>query len=94
MAKATVSVRYAIDDYWIVIKGKPTTGKSAQQMTQQYRGHAKALIAEAAFGGLVGCWGDDQIKKIAGGSPKAGGRPLWASIAASRHISLVADRLP
>lgn len=94
MAKATVSVRYAIDDYWIVLKGKATTGKAGQPMTAQYLNHAKTLRADRDFGGLTGCWGDDRIEKIANGSISPGGRSQWAAYVANRHLSLVADRLP
>ncbi len=94
MAKATVSVRYAVDDYWIVLKGKATTGKSGLAMTPQYRSHAKILQSDPEFNGLVGCWGDDRIEKIAKGTLSAGGRPQWAAYVASRHLSLIADRLP
>lgn len=95
MPKATVSVRYAIDDHWIVIKGKPTSGKTGQPMAAQYRSHAKALTADPAFGGLkVACWADDRIQKIAGGAPGGGSRGVWAGLVANRHLSLVADRLP
>jgi hypothetical protein len=97
MATATVSVRYATDDYWIVIKGKPTTGKTGQKMTPQYRAHAKTLVADAKFGGLVGCWSDGKIQQIAKSTSAtggAGGRAEWVCYGVSRHISLVADRLP
>jgi hypothetical protein len=96
MAKATVSIRYAVDDCWIVLKGKPTTGKTGQQMTPQYRAHAKTLVADSKFGGLLGCWGDSKIKQIANSPPGAGagGRSQWVSFSASRHLSLIADRLP
>jgi len=95
MGKATVSVRYAIDNYWIMLKGKPTTGKTGQPMRAQYLAHAKTLAKDPAFGGLVvGCWADDRIKQFAGGAPGGGSRSVWAGLAANRHLSLVADRLP
>lgn len=95
MARATVSVRYAVDDYWIVLKGKPTSGKTGQPMATQYRAHAKTLVADPEFAGLkVGCLGDDRIQKIAGGAPGGGSRSVWAGLLANRHLSLVADRLP
>ena len=94
MARATVSVRYAIDDYWIVLKGKGVSGKSGQPMSIQYRAHARTLKGNPAFGGLTSCWGDDRIDQIASGSINAGSRSQWASYVASRHLCLVADRLP
>lgn len=96
MANATVSVRYAIDDAWIIHKGVATTGPNGIDMATQYRGHAQALVADQHFGQVPGCWGDQRIAAYAtapaGG--KLGGRPQWAAILMNRHLSLVADRLP
>ncbi len=94
MAKATISVRYTIDNDWLVLKGKATTGKSGQPMSAQYRAHAKTLVAHPSFGGLAGCWGDDRISQIAKGLLSPGNRSQWASYVASRHLSFIADRLP
>lgn len=97
MARASVSVRYTVDDDWIILKGNPTTGPNAKSMKQQYPAHAKALMKEPQFGGVVACWGDQRIRQIAAlspGSSGAGSRATWVSIGASRHLSLVADRLP
>ncbi|MBR1156264.1 hypothetical protein JQ575_37485 [Bradyrhizobium sp. JYMT SZCCT0428] len=94
MTKATVSARYAVDGEWVVLKGKPTNGKTGITMPTQYKGHAAALVAEPKFGGLPVCWGDDRILQINAGSATPGNRTTWASIGASRHLSLVAARLP
>jgi hypothetical protein len=97
MTKASVSVRYAVDDDWIVIKGNATTGANAKPMAQQYLAHAKALVKDPQFGGVANCWGDLRIQNIATlalGSPGIGSRATWVSIGASRHLALVADRLP
>jgi hypothetical protein len=96
MANATVSIRYTIDDAWIIQKGVATTGPNGIDMGTQYREHAQTLVADPDFDQIPGCWGDDRIRMYAaapaGGS--AGGRPQWAAILLNRHISLVADRLP
>jgi Beta protein len=94
MPKATVSVRYTIDDFWIILKGRATTGRHGQPMLAQYRAHARTLVADPNFGGLVGCWADGRIQQIAAGAHSAGGRPQWAGYAANRHLSFIADRLP
>lgn len=94
MTKATVSVRYSIDKGWIIRKGRPTSGKTGVVMPTQYRGHAQALITEPQFGGLTMCWGDDRILQIGAGTVNSGNRTTWASIGASRHLSLVSARLP
>lgn len=96
MARATVSVRYAVDNDWIVIKGRSTSGVSGQPMHTQYWNHAKALHREAQFGGVVGCWADTRIAQIAAQatSARSGSRPKWVEIGVNRHLSLVTDRLP
>jgi hypothetical protein len=94
MSRATVSVRYTIDDYWIILKGRPTTGRTGQAMGQQYRAHGRTLVADRSFGGLVGCWTDGIIQQIANGTRSAGGRAQWAGYAANRHLSFIANRLP
>ena len=94
MSNVTVSVRYTTDNELIVRKGKVTKGKTGLPMPDQYRDHAKALLGESAFGGLSRCWGDTRIGDIHLGAATPGNRTTWASIAASRHMSLMADRLP
>ncbi|GEP54647.1 hypothetical protein RSO01_18130 [Reyranella soli] len=97
MARASVSVRYTVDDDWIVLKGHPTTGPNARPMNQQYPAHARTLTRDPQFGGVPGCWGDQRIQQIAAlpsGSSGTGSRATWVSIGASRHLSLVANRLP
>jgi hypothetical protein len=94
MTKATVSVRYTTDKELIIRKGKPTKGKTGEAMDKQYRAHAKALVAEPNFGGLSSCWGDGRIRQIGMGASRSGNRTTWASIAVSRHMSLVSSRLP
>jgi hypothetical protein len=94
MARATVSVRYTIDDFWIVLKGRPIGGRTGQAMPRQYHGHATTLVADPQFGGLPGCWGDQRIQQILAGTGTPGSRTTWVEIGANRHLSLVANRLP
>jgi hypothetical protein len=95
MVRASVSVRYAVDDSWIVLKGRSTTGAAGQSMRTQYTAHARALQKERQFNRLPGCWGDQRITAIAT-TPGvgSGSRQTWVEIGVNRHISLVADRLP
>jgi hypothetical protein len=94
MVRATVSVRYATDPNWIIMKGVRTTGPSGKTMETQYRAHAKALVADPLFGGLKDCQADDRIAKIAAGAPGAGNRATWVELGIERHLALVAERLP
>lgn len=95
MVGATVSVKYAIDNNWVMIKGRRTTGASGLPMGDQYRAHARTLVRRPDFGGLTGCWADQRIRSIAGTpSVSAGGRSQWVEINANRHFALVVDRLP
>lgn len=94
MARASVSVRYAVDDNWIIRKGVQTSGPQGVDMTTQFRAHAVALTQEPLFNNLIDCWADNQIAAYAAGPGRAGGREQWVSIGINRHLSLVADRLP
>ncbi|MFD1981906.1 hypothetical protein ACFSOZ_04270 [Mesorhizobium newzealandense] len=94
MGNATVSVRYAVDNNWIIYKGSPVSGPNGIDMGAQYRGHAKALMADVAFGGVAGCWGDGRIQHYANGPGGTGGRAQWAALLLNRHLSLTAARLP
>lgn len=95
MAGATVSVRYAIDDRWVMVKGRRITGPTGVPMGAQYRAHAQTLVGRPDFGGLAGCWGDQRIATIAADpSVSAGGRAQWVEINANRHFSFILDRLP
>lgn len=101
MANATVSVKYALDSDWLMIKGRPGRGRTGIPMAQQYLAHAVALRAHPTFGGVPGCWADTRIAQIAGRLPGPGGRPAtsgsrtsWVEIGMNRHLSLIATRLP
>lgn len=94
MASATVSVKYTIDDNWVMVKGRRTTGANGVPMGLQYLSHAQTLVARADFNGLANCWGDQRIAAIAAQTVSAGGRAQWVEIGANRHISFIVDRLP
>jgi hypothetical protein len=94
MARATVSVRYTIDDHWIVLKGRPVGGATGQPMAQQYRKHAQALVADPSFNKLPQCWADQRIRQIATGASGPGNRQTWVSIAVNRHLCFLGYTLP
>ncbi|MDR3471292.1 MAG: hypothetical protein P4M09_06340 [Devosia sp.] len=94
MAKATVSVRYAAVDHWVMIKGRPTTGHTGLAMSTQYRGHATSLISRPEFQQGVTSWGDSRISAIAAGTSTPGGRTQWVEIGTNRHLSVVSSTLP
>lgn len=95
MVGATVSVRYTIEDYWVMIKGRRTTGATGVPMSDQYRAHARTLIARSDFDQLPGCWADQRITTIATNpAVSAGGRAQWVEICANRHFAFIISRLP
>ncbi|WP_167767518.1 beta family protein [Bradyrhizobium frederickii] len=95
MVGATVSVRYTVENHWVMIKGRRATGATGVPMGDQYRAHARTLMARSDFDMLPGCWGDQRITTIAT-SPtvSAGGRAQWVEICANRHFAFVISRLP
>jgi hypothetical protein len=94
MVRATVSLRYTVDDFWIIQKGRATTGAHGQPMPRQYLAHARSLVTDGRFGGLPGCWADQRISQIAAATMRPGSRTTWVENGANRHLSLVVDRLP
>jgi hypothetical protein len=96
-AMGTISVRYALDTSWLLIKGNQTSGAGGKPMHAQYTAHAKSLAKSTGFGGLeTQSWADKRIEEIAAGTPgvTSGSRTTWVEIGVNRHLSLVADRLP
>lgn len=94
MAKATVSARYTLDNYWLIIKGRSTNGQYGLPMRQQYHSHAGLIANDPGFAGVANVWADAQIGQAAAGAQGMGSRAKWSGFAANRHISLVVDRLP
>lgn len=94
MAKATVSARYAGQQHWVMVKGRPTTGQNGLPMSSQYRSHAILLTARPEFGGVPNCWADARITAIANHTSTPGGRAQWVEIGTNRHLSVVVAQLP
>jgi hypothetical protein len=96
MANATVSVRYCLDNDWLIRKGRSTRGANGIPMANQYHAHAQSLAGHTHFGSVANCWADNEIAKIAAmaGVGKSNNRTGWVSIALNRHLELVCDRLP
>ncbi|SCX00830.1 hypothetical protein DSM25558_0185 [Agrobacterium sp. DSM 25558] len=94
MANATVSVRYTAANYWIMIKGRATSGPQGIAMGQQYLSHAQALVARPEFNGVHPCWADGRITAIANAASTPGGRSQWVEINTNRHLAFVAQNLP
>lgn len=92
--RSSISVRYTTDDYWIILKGYPISGRTGQPMGTQFRGHAQTLTAAPQFGGLANCWGDGRIQQIMSRATGPGNKPNWVQISMNRHLCLVANRLP
>lgn len=101
VANATVSVKYTLDNHWLMVKGYPTRGRTGRPMAGQYRNHAVSVRNHPQFGGVPNCWADTRIIQIAAGMLLPSGHPIpsgsrtsWVEIGMNRHLSLVGDRLP
>jgi hypothetical protein len=94
MIRASVSIRYTLDNEWLIMKGRPTSGVNGMPMATQYLGHAQSVVALSGFGGVIPCWGDARIQAIAALATSSGSRQTWVENGVNRHLSLVADRLP
>lgn len=89
-----ISVRYTLDQEFLICRGVGTTGFSGVDMDLQLTQHAQTIVGFPARARLAGCWADDRIDAIAAASSGPGNLESWVQISVNRHIELTRDRLP
>lgn len=89
--RASPSLRYTADDYWLVVRGKRDKGQPARP--SQFRDRCIQLVERAEFAGQFLCDGDEAIARCAAGSVSNGDQSFWRAVATDHHITLVWDRL-
>lgn len=89
--RASPSLRYTVDNYWLVVRGKREKGQVARP--SQFRDRCLQLVGEREFAGQWLCEGDEAIARCAAGSVSNGDQSFWRAVATDHHITLVWDRL-
>lgn len=90
--RPSVSIRYATEGYWIVLKGYQLN-KDKGFGYDQYVGHAMYLVKDAAFGSTTYCSGDQFISDCARGAVSPGNFKTWVRTAFARHVSVTAVQI-
>jgi hypothetical protein len=88
---ASPSLRYTVDDHWLVVRGKREKGQVARP--SQFRDRCLQLVGQKEFAGQWLCEGDEAIARCAAGSVSNGDQSFWRAVATDHHITLVWDRL-
>ncbi len=87
--KPSASLRYAVKDAWIVVKGKNVRDYGFGQ----YKGICAEIIANPAFSGRGFSAGDKFIVECAGGSGKNGNLSTWRKVGTNHHLEKVVSDL-
>jgi hypothetical protein len=89
-----ISVRYTLDDAFLICRGVRTMGAGSKDMDIQLVGHAQSINKYPGRHPLGHCWADIEIDAIAARSSKPQGLEHWVRIGVNRHIELVRATLP
>lgn len=92
LVNASASVRYTIEDDWLVLRGRGVRTPGAGGF-QQYRGHSQHLIGMPEYSGANFSWGDQRIQEIANGTTNSGNSETWVSISVNHHIEFAVEQI-
>jgi hypothetical protein len=82
--RMTVNLRYAVDDGWLLVRGRSTS-----YGYDQIREVARRLLARSEFRDPAFSWGDWWIDSVAKGDGTTGNPATWLQVAASHHFAQV-----
>jgi hypothetical protein len=85
LVKPAATIRYTIDDAWMIIKGPNVRDHGYGQ----YREHCKTLVASSQFLGVDFSYGDEYIANCAIGSAKTGNLSTWRKVGTNHHLTKV-----
>lgn len=88
----SVSVRYAREDTWLVLRGSSFKNKDAGG-SRQFIAHARYLTQHADFSGASFCAGDRYIEERTHPDATPGNLTTWLEASMSHHMSLTAVNL-
>lgn len=88
----SVSVRYAREDTWLVLRGSSFKNKDAGG-SRQFIAHARYLAQHADFAGASFCAGDRYIEERTHPDATPGNLTTWLEASMSHHMSLTAVNL-
>jgi hypothetical protein len=86
LMKPSATIRYAIDDAWLIIKGKNVRVSGG---FEQYRDLCRTLIASRRYLGSGFSTGDEYIDGCAVGTAKTGNPTIWRKVGTNHHLKKV-----
>jgi hypothetical protein len=86
LAKPSATVRYTIDDGWLIVKGSNVRDHGYGQ----YRGLCKAVVESGHYRGPTFSRGDKYIYDCAQGSESTGRLTTWRWVGTNHHLEKVA----
>ncbi len=86
LLKPTGTIRYAIDDAWLIVKGPNVRDNGYGQ----YVGHCKTVDTSSVFLGATFSKGDKYISDCAAGIASTGNLSTWRWVGTNHHLEKVA----
>jgi hypothetical protein len=87
--RMSASIRYTINDDWLIVKGKNVR----EYGFGQYHQLSKKLIESGNYFGDKFSWGDDYIKKCADENVGTGNAMTWRKVGTNHHLAVVANQV-
>jgi len=91
--QVSASIRYALSDAWLRIKGEST---KSSPLTAQFPKLASALVRgqfRQEFSGPEHCTGCEAMARAADGAPRLGSLEVWRRLGTIHHVSTVMQAL-
>lgn len=93
-ANPSVSIRYACDTYWIIMRGQALRISGGGTRHAQYPANAELLCARKEFGGAHYSAGDEYIWNVGSHKEPGPGTPeTWLRAGINRHIVVTARQV-
>jgi hypothetical protein len=89
LLKPSATIRYAIDDAWLIVKGRNVR----DYKYGQYRGLAKSVLNHSSFLGTNFSRGGKYISGCANGIESTGNLSTWRWVGTNHHLEKVARDL-
>lgn len=89
LLKPSATIRYAIDDAWLIVKGRNVR----DHKFGQYRALAKSVVGHASFLGTTFSSGGKYISGCANGTESTGNLSTWRWVGTNHHLEKVVQDL-
>jgi hypothetical protein len=85
LVKPSATIRYTIDDEWLIIKGRNVR----ENGFEQYRDLCATLVALPQYAGRQFSYGDAYISRCSSGTESTGNLTIWRKVGSNHHFEKV-----